>query len=263
MFTKLISFVCVLTLALAATTYAVDDPLVIGNWENNFDDWQEMWGDCLYGFSTTGGTLDGLGGSADGTPKALKLLTNPGDWASAVYLKLQGHTNEDIDIFGIQTNRLEWFAENCQYNMLEIDVTRIAAEWVKIQDDPLFSELNALLNWGFADASGTLAAGWDMVGPGNSAWDGLADDTRTVMYDLTDVKAGFVAAYEEFYASGNYVITDAWCEIVLLPWNQGYAGVAGNANMLSYYLDNARLTPEPSTLALLGLGALSLIRRKR
>lgn len=255
MFTKLISFVCVLTLALAATTYAVDEPLLIGNWENSFDHWANMWGSSLFGFSGTGATLGG---------SSLRLLTPAGDWNSAVYLKLQGTTGADVDIFGSPfPGLIDWWAANCQYNMLEIDVTRLANEWVAIDVDPR-SELVALLNWGFADASGTLVAGWDMVGPGNSAWDGLADDTRTVMYDLTDYKANWVAAYEEFYASGNYVITDAWCEITLLPWsNTAYTGLPENANMLPYYLDNARLTPEPATIALLGLGALSLIRRKR
>jgi hypothetical protein len=31
----------------------------------------------------------------------------------------------------------------------------------------------------------------------------------------------------------------------------------------TYYFDNARFTPEPATIALLGLGGLALIRRKR
>jgi hypothetical protein len=30
-----------------------------------------------------------------------------------------------------------------------------------------------------------------------------------------------------------------------------------------YYIDNVQLIPEPATIALLGLGALALLRRKR
>lgn len=269
MFTKLISFVCVLTLALASSTYAYLEPnpdcfvgneLVIGNWENNYDHWADLWGNVMVAFSGTGATLDGLAGSGQDPPdpRALRVLANPGTWTGGVFLKLQGSTNEDLDIFGSPyPGIVEWWVNNCEYNMLEIDVTRDPTEWVVSDVDP-YSQLELIFNWGGIDAGGNSMSGWDMVGTANSDWDGTID-TQHVVYDMAAVKQGFVDAYNAGYTN------DIWCELVLLPWNGAYTGLASNGGMVVYYLDNARLTgvPEPATIALLGLGALSLIRRKR
>jgi len=261
---KLITFVCVLALALAATTYA-DNALLIGDWENCFDHWSYYnWGNnYLFGFSGTGATRNS---------QALQLITPAAQWSGGIYLKLQGYTNLDVDIFGIKTNRLEWFAKNCQYNMLEVDVTRLVKDW-KATGSGQTSQLMGLLNWGFAgftdgNPPANLATGWDMIGPGGSDWDGLADSIGLhCVYDMTQPSGGdptkpsikqvFVNAYNEFYASGNYTITDAWCELVFLPFSTGYQ------SPVTYYLDNAKLTPEPATIALLGLGGLSLLRIRR
>jgi hypothetical protein len=47
----------------------------------------------------------------------------------------------------------------------------------------------------------------------------------------------------------------------------GYAQIvialSPSGGQTDYYFDNARLTPEPATMAMLGLGGLALIRRKR
>jgi hypothetical protein len=49
------------------------------------------------------------------------------------------------------------------------------------------------------------------------------------------------------------------CKLILKMVDYGYLGNA------SFYVDNARLigTPEPTTIALLGLGTLAMLRRKK
>jgi hypothetical protein len=254
MFTKLISFVCVLTLALAATSYAAGpvgqtNGLLVGNWEGSFDHWNIMTGPMMLGFSNPlGGTRNGSGyeGSWAG-PTALKMVADNGQWGAKLQLKLQGTSNEDVDIFGTANDMVQWWVDNCEYDQFEVDVTRLAADWVAEGAAPT-SELCLLLNWG---AYGT--SGWTMIGTGDSAWDGAADSSYCVTFDMSAAKALFVDAYNNPVDPGGEV----YCEILLWPWTNDYM------SSVVYYLDNARLTPEPATIALLGLGGLSLLRIRR
>jgi hypothetical protein len=255
MFTKLISFVCVLTLALAATSYGVGetDGLLIGNWEGSFDHWNIMNSttNFMLGFSTIGGTRNGPDGAYEGYwvgSTALKMVADDGQWGATIQLKLQGFSNEDLNIYGDHANDMvQWWVDNCEYDTFKIDVTRLTADWIAESATPT-SELCLLLNWG---AYGT--SGWSMIGTGDSAWDGLADETRTVTFDMSAIKAEFVDAYNNPVDPEGEV----YCEILLWPWGTGYM------SPVVYYLDNARLTPEPATIALLGLGGLSLLRIRR
>lgn len=50
-----------------------------------------------------------------------------------------------------------------------------------------------------------------------------------------------------------------WVKVVLMQWDDyGWGSGQGNS-----YFDNIQLTPEPTTLALLGLGSLLVVRRRR
>jgi hypothetical protein len=57
------------------------------------------------------------------------------------------------------------------------------------------------------------------------------------------------------YAGNKVSLSDTWVNLIFAYNSNGSGG--------SYYIDNVRLVPEPATICLLGLGALSLIRRKK
>jgi hypothetical protein len=70
-------------------------------------------------------------------------------------------------------------------------------------------------------------------------WNGSPERTATIEWDLTGT---------------GIMDPGGWLTLVI--------GTNNDENRDQYYFDNARLTPEPATLALLGLGGL-LLRRKR
>ncbi len=251
MFTKLISFVCVLALALAATSYGEIPfdpdpavPLLIGNWERCFDHWSQgnAGDDVLYGFSSTNGvTLGGV---------ALKTISGAGGWTPVLGLKLQGYSNTDVDIFGSET-LVPWFMDS-NVDMLEIDVTRLTAEWID-DGDPLtdpYSEILLIFNAGGENAAGEGNGMW-AGDTGDSLWLGL-DATQHVTWDLAPYKA----QYQDILDAG-YNVSDVYCEFFLFVQSGGYVGP------VTTYFDAAYLTPEPATIALLGLGGLSLLRIRR
>jgi len=86
---------------------------------------------------------------------------------------------------------------------------------------------------------------WDDYGyqwVGNGGFDFQA--TSTWDYSVTQAKM------LENEAAGGH----SWWQFMIITNNPGD---------LTIYLDNAQLTPEPTTIALLGLGGLALLRRKR
>jgi hypothetical protein len=120
--------------------------------------------------------------------------------------------------------------------ILEVDVTWIAAEWGSTP-------------WvNFKDVAVNSNAGWLQLSPSdplNPDWPGSwdpswGDHTRHLTWDFSD-----------YDMSG---VTD-WMQII---FSTNFGGTTpGN-----YYIDNVQLTPEPTTIALLGLGGLALLRRK-
>lgn len=238
---KLISFVCVL--ALASASYGE----VIGNWENVNDGWINPWGVTL-SYDTIGATV----GS-----KSLKVVvpnaTNcwwGGDagnltLAPAQIAKIVDHT----------------------YTELSMDVTRFAADWTFAGNWWLpESSLRWVVDMGLQDGEGNWAypaaidsmigakwypaylAGepWNRPDPPSNGPDGTITEIFSLqpVFDILD-------AYEGYQVMG--------MDMHLMPIAQDYG--PGSA---TYYLDNAQLVPEPATIALLGLGGMSLLRiRKR
>lgn len=124
--------------------------------------------------------------------------------------------------------------------ILEFDVTWVASEWGTtswVNTDLI--AINSDLGWAQYQVDDPLNPSY----PGS--WDpaGWGDHTRHLTCDLSA------------YTSDMSGIT--WMQIIFAT-NFGGVDAVGN-----YYIDNVQLTPEPTTIALLGLGGLALLRRKR
>jgi hypothetical protein len=156
---------------------------------------------------------------------SLQVTTEPG-WQQAVAYKFQD--NDPADFFSHQ-----YFC---------VDITRIASEWI---GEGEWSGLKLIIN---TDANG-ISSGWNDLGDDDSWWSPGDSDTVEACWDYSAVRDEIVAA------GSNY----GYLEFFLVTNTGGYDTIG------SYYLDYAVLcgVPEPMTIALLGLGGLALLRRKR
>jgi len=247
MCTKLISFVCVLALALSSTSYGQPD-ILVGDWEQCFDSWTMSWGGAMMGFSPDGATLN---------DKALNVVFSPGSWSDAMQLKLQGPTNTDLNNFGASSMLPILFPgqgdhayTGSPWTMFEIDITVLGAEWLDDGDpdtDP-FIAMKMILNTGGENAAHEWGGVWYDAGDVVLT----LDATTHAVWDITEGIAQTVDLWNQCYTA-----YDQYYELFLVPQNSGYTTA-------QYHMDAATLTvPEPATIALLGLGGLSLLRIRR
>ena len=269
MFKKLITFVLVLAVAstsygqLAEWAYPTDGEWLIGNFERTMDNWHIETADGMVGFSGNGATLDGPDGAydPDGIAMSLKYTGSTGSWVHRLQWKA-GLNNADLLTYGQQDQLPNLFPgwedgyDPSPWNMFELDATALIGEWVEDADP----ETTPMIGVKMVINSGGFDADWNW---GGTFW---TDDSQDLLIDLTagpgtpergvwDLAEGIQQTIDVWNAG--YNVQGMYYEIILVMLNEGYEGEG------TYYLDRAMLTPEPATIALLGLGGLSLLRIRK
>jgi hypothetical protein len=238
-----------LVLGMASVSYGTVDP--ISSWETagSPDGWAvSTWGtqgDTIIGPGQTVGVTRGVGSL--GTVKTLNHLDTGGKtWGwNIAYASYNsgGHSNVSTSVFKTDF----WNAIHAG-KQLQIDITYDPAA-MEDNGGEKFFDSHAYLQVGTTTGS-QVNVQWEHL----ADWNGLGLQTFHVSLDTTPMMDGLDAII------GNSTQIN-WIQFIV-GWQ---AGPGWSGQGLVYY-DDFKLAvpiPEPATMALLGLGALALIRRKR
>ncbi|GMU21251.1 MAG: hypothetical protein AMXMBFR13_13440 [Phycisphaerae bacterium] len=219
-----------LTLLLASSSFS---QTVVGNWEGaDLDNW--------YANTTWGGN-----GNATLTPGSTMGVTR--DQGS---LKVQ----ERMGWAWSLTYDVLWDdrAALMANNTVSMDVTMLPSDWTYAGSGDAWNMLELHMQGdGVANVSLPAVASYN--------WDPFNQTSSpvTLSWDYSAVRAALASAA----ATAGKALPD-WIQFNLV-WNNGGAWSNNDADGAIMYMDNAVVTPEPVSLALLGLSTLSFLRRRR
>jgi hypothetical protein len=210
-------------LALALTSTSFG--VVAGNWETSAEGWVSG---TAAGWNSGGANVSIVPGQPVGATldsASLGAVSDIGGWA---WLAVVATWNGGVTFSG---------ADARDNTNLSFDATTLAADWA----DCSWYQLVATIQIQY---EGDIWMNLPQVY--SASWSPMSGD--------------YTAHFDIDYSSVAFPESNVWnCQIALGCNNNAGAG----SPMLVTYLDNVQLTPEPATLALLGLGGLALIRRKR
>ncbi len=257
MSTKLITFVCVLTLALASSSYgSCHDPstilfqgdvchdghFLLGNWEmpGNHNGWQAT-GDYDGWTTITHGVMIGYDDWSTLDFDSLKIVA-PSGWVGLIELRLPDPQRFCVGNSGLTLE--DAFFANDTFNM-DIKVNPWMDTCPGCGPCTGGANLQLILN---SDGIGWYGLGQVDVDIVNG---GIYHMSLSYAHLLDGDIYNDEFATDEF---GDPLYT--YLEFVLAGWTDAECPQ-------EWIIDHAYLTPEPTTIALLGLGGLALIRKRR